>query len=89
MECSNLTFQDRDLIVIICFHCEILTKRLFFFAVKAILKVDLAPFSRGNGGKTTCGGDRVGYNYRTICSLGTIKDGGRGTINNRFQFRMC
>ena len=39
---------------------------LFFFALEAILKVALASFNRGNGGKTTCVGDRVGYNYRTI-----------------------
>ena len=50
---ANFTFQERDLIVIICFHSEILTKRplskgfktnlsgfsLFFFALEAILKV--------------------------------------------------
>ena len=77
---ANLAFQERGLIVIICFHCEILTKRplskgfktntsgfsLFFFALEAILKVYLASFNHGNGCKTTCVGDTVGYNYLTM-----------------------
>ena len=56
MFATNLAFQEGDLIAVICFHCEFLTKRslfkgsytyrltLFFFVQEAISKVDSKPF---------------------------------------------
>ena len=69
---TNLAFQKGDLVIITCSTVKSSLKDhflkvlkltvsiFFFFALEAILKVDLESFNRGNGGKTTCVGDPCG-----------------------------
>ena len=89
MFATNLAFQEGDFIVVICFHCEVLTKRplfkssytyrftFFFFVLEAISKVDSKSFNVEMAA--------VKHALATTtaqCSLGTIQDGGLEKINN-------